>query len=464
MNTYPLLAVAPVGWDGAELSAWSYYSLSFRFVDCLPVGGLVARRTGYSEQGETVDVHKQCEAFNGGFSQHALNRLFAQALRRCRPSVVVIIGLFGCTVDLPRVAGMLGIPVLLVVDEHSQQPGILEAETLRWIQASLSACVHIYSSRSAWSVDGVLLPPVIDIGSLGDDLALLTQRAQPEYLYDYSIYEFCERDQPLLVSMQRGDVRHFDGCSRVLDLACGAGIFLDCLRRSGIPARGVERNPKVAQYGREMGLDIVTEDALTYLEHAETGFDGIYCSHFVEHLTVQAVQQTLELIAKRLVSGGVLVLVFPDPESIRTQLLGFWRDPEHVRFYHPDLIVSMASTVGLELAWSSYIEQPHQIVPFAAAPPPITKAERFPRLLRPASTFGDSLVDRVLRKFGLVSERRLRNLEERLLQWSDALEQHANALVETGNLLEKRTDDLWNVNLTWAWSDNVTLRFRKTGC
>jgi hypothetical protein len=47
--------------------------------------------------------------------------------------------------------------------------------------------------------------------------------------------------------------------------------------------------------------------------------------------------------------GGTVVLVFPDPESIRSQLLGFWRDPEHVRFYHPDLIELMARAHGLGL-------------------------------------------------------------------------------------------------------------------
>ncbi len=298
---------------------------------------------------------------------------------------------------------------------------------------------------------------------LGACLDRVVEQPMPDYCYDYSIYEFCQRDQPLLVNMQRGDVRHFQGSSTVLDLACGVGIFLDCLRHNGFNAEGVERDPRVAQYARDMGLKVSTDDALAYLENAAASFDGIYCSHFVEHLPIELVQRALQLMAKRLTRGGVLVLVFPDPESIRSQLLGFWRDPEHVRFYHPELITSMAATHGLELEWSSYADQPHRVVPFTDIPTPVLQALPLPPFPAVVNTDGYGLAERLLQKFGFVSERRLRGLEERLVAWSSALEHQSRQYMEVSAQLEARTSTLWDVNQTWAWNDNVTLRFRKSG-
>jgi hypothetical protein len=43
----------------------------------------------------------------------------------------------------------------------------------------------------------------------------------------------------------------------------------------------------------------------------------------------------------------VFVAVFPNPESVRMQLSGFWKDPEHVRFYHADLIGAVCAHYGL---------------------------------------------------------------------------------------------------------------------
>ncbi|MFT4615602.1 MAG: SAM-dependent methyltransferase, partial [Bacteroidia bacterium] len=245
-------------------------------------------------------------------------------------------------------------------------------------------------------------------------------------------------------------------------LACGVGIFLDCLRREGINAQGVERDERIARYARGMGLDVKTGDALEFLERSSGNYDGVYCSHFVEHLPVESVQELLEQFARTLAPGGVLVLVFPDPESIRSQLLGFWRDPEHVRFYHPELISAMAVAAGLELEWSSYDEQPHRVVPFSEDPPQIPQYSVFPSLESGAAQQrSGGLLDKIFRKLGLAQESQLRQLEARLGSWSEALQQESERQLAASRVLEERTSQLWDINRTWAWNDNVTLKLRK---
>jgi len=300
------------------------------------------------------------------------------------------------------------------------------------------------------------------ISSLESIVDGLLAQSQLHAQYDYSLYEFCQRDHPLLLRMQRGDTKHFSECTNVLDVACGVGIFLDCLRQEGIAAEGVERDSRVAKYAMGMGLSVTVGDAQDFLDQSAIEFDGIYCSHFIEHLPVEAVQRILQLMANRLAQGGVLVLVFPDPESIRSQLLGFWRDPEHVRFYHPELIALMAATVGFELEWSSYSEQPHRVVPFSPAPPSPVPRIAPPNLSieRPVSTGG--VFERLLQTLGLATESRLRRLEAQLMGWSRELLDYSRQSIQADMLLEERTTTLWDINQTWCWNDNVTLKFRKS--
>jgi O-antigen chain-terminating methyltransferase len=458
--------VAPVGWTQPVPGEWQEYTLAYQFVDHFPPDGFSAWRLASDVTGESVEIAAGARCYAGGFAQHALNRFFSQAVLRCRPNVVVVVGLVGCTVDLLRVANLLEIPSVLILDAPSEPIESLDASTLAWLESSLSYCRHILTrsdeERALWPVEWLRDCALGDASNLGAVLTAMVEASAPVHRYDYSIYEFSQRDHPLLVNMQRGDTRHFADCGSVLDIACGVGIFLDCLQQQGINAQGVERDPRVAEYARGMGLNVATDDALAFLSKSSARFDGIYCSHFIEHLPTEAVQELLQLLANRLEAGGVLVLVFPDPESIRSQLLGFWRDPEHVRFYHPELVTTMAATLGLELEWSSYDEQPHRVGPFPDIPLPVDQIDPLPALAEPPVIRVEGFKEKLLRKLGLVSETRLQQLQTQMLAWSNAVVAQSRQQAVARQQLEQRTDALWDINQTWAWNDNVTLKLRKS--
>ena len=142
---------------------------------------------------------------------------------------------------------------------------------------------------------------------------------------------------------------------------------------------------------------------------------------------MDALTELLSLIADALAPGGRLVLVFPDPESIRSQLLGFWRDPDHVRFYHPDIVETMALSLGLEPEFNSQREEHHLIAPFSMAPSePDTSSELY--------NSDDASTE---------IEKRMQQLEKRVAMQEEWIRQ------------------LWAVNQTWAWSDDAVLTFVK---
>lgn len=421
-------------------------------------------------QGDSMlAVDERCRALNGGFRQQVLNRLVTQYLLKNRVHGVVIIGLYGCTLDLPRIFNLFKIPVawILQADAFAQLEGrdpIADAcvkDALGKVAVvndnggALAALQPAVASTTLAQVNSALLEVIADIPASAD----------LESQYDYSLYEFSLRDHPLLCLIQQPDVKHFSGCERVLDLGCGVGIFLSLLQEENVSAVGVERNPDIANYGRGMGLDIITADALKFLEQTEERFDGIYCSHFVEHLPIELVQQLITNLARVVSDNGVVVLAFPDPESIRSQLLGFWRDPEHVRFYHPELVLSLAQAVGLDAEWTSYQDQPHNLAHFDVEPPAVAKfldAQDLPLLS--TEKVRNSWIDKVLATLGIASNSQLKNVETLFASWQKHLSHQQQVITRQQQVIEqltRRTDQLWAVNNTWAWNDNAVLKLRR---
>ena len=149
---------------------------------------------------------------------------------------------------------------------------------------------------------------------------------------------------------------------------------------------------------------------------------------------MSAVDRLVGLCAQALLPGGLAVFTFPDPESIRSQLLGFWRDPEHVRFYHPALIAGVAQVHGLSLEYNSQ-DIPSRCVGHFEMTPPTLVAEAIQKPL--------TLWQSLLKQLGLKTADDLQALQAQVT--------HQQKLIE----------QLWQVNQTWAWEDNVVLIFRK---
>ncbi len=408
--------------------------------------------TAWQIEADSLAVTIGSRALNGGFRQQALNRPVAQKVMQARFKAVVLVGLHGCTVDLPRVLHLLGVSVIWVIPPSASLQDIDDAGRA-CLMDSLGKCAGVCDPAAVLgdiSVHRKLAMDEVDaclhsLVDAGDQSGIRH--------YDYSLYEFSQRDHPLLCLFQEQDVRHFHGCRRVLDLGCGVGIFLALLQAESITATGVERNPALVDYGRGMGLDLVQADALEFLETTCERFDGIYCSHFVEHLPVELVQRLLRGLARVLDEDGLVVLAFPDPESIRAQLFGFWRDPEHVRFYHPDLVASLALVENLVCEWSSYQEQPHHMTFFPLVPPvlsPLPEAAL-------ADPVAPGLLARVWRWLGLADHGQLAQLTARLQTQQDMISAQQQVIRE----LAERSEQLWAVNNTWGWRDTVVLKLRK---
>ena len=271
--------------------------------------------------------------------------------------------------------------------------------------------------------------------------------------FDYADYEFTLRDRQWNREMQSGYVAHFQGCHKVLDLACGSGIFLELLAEHGIPALGVERNPTVVAWVKQHGWNIVEQDVFAFLEQTTETYDGVFCSHFLEHLPFEQILRFFELLAPRVSVAGTVVIVVPNPESIRMQLLGFWRDPEHVRFYHPELLEAICRHAGLEVIHTNREEVPHLLPPLVLPQAVETGGGQPPR---PRGWLKEKLragYFQLLRRLRLIPAADLLALEARLRQEMDA--QRKAIAAWAGGAGDA-------INSMWARPDNAAIVCRKT--
>ena len=248
--------------------------------------------------------------------------------------------------------------------------------------------------------------------------------------FNYSDYASHMMEREIIRAQHQPRVRYFKDCQRVLDLACGSGFFLELLKEAGIEALGVDRNEAIVKKVRQKQLKAVHSDIFHYLETVEEGHDGIFCSHLLEHLPFDQVVRLIELIHRRLDPGGVLVFVYPNPESIRLHLFGFWRDPEHVRFYAGGLIQSVCHHYGLHTEYSN-----EQETPLLLEAPYLEPLSRLPAEQGAGGTLSEpnERMERVLQEFN----QRIEAFNRRMHPFSDA------------------------VNRMWAKPDEGVLVFRK---
>lgn len=168
------------------------------------------------------------------------------------------------------------------------------------------------------------------------------------------LYEFAA-SAAVLKARQAKYVERFreHGARRVLDLGCGRGLFLEALREVGIEGHGVDASEEAVEECRGKGFKEVTHgDVLVVTGNwAAEGrrYDGVFCSHLIEHLPVAATVTLLRNVRQLLYDGSLLILVTPNPASYPVISEGFWLDPAHIRPYPRALVEQLLKNLGFAL-------------------------------------------------------------------------------------------------------------------
>jgi len=188
----------------------------------------------------------------------------------------------------------------------------------------------------------------------------------------YAAYDDGEQWRSLEEHFNRGvrkAIMRMKRSGAVLDVGCGSGNFLRCMKQAGFSAFGIEPSGSGSQYGREShGIDIFHGMIEDYAkQNFDRQFDAITLLNVLEHVTQPA--QTVLRLRQALACDGVLAVVVPDarfhdligrfrhmlriadpfyierPDSF---LSGF-KLPDHLSSFQPNTISSLLRHCGFRV-------------------------------------------------------------------------------------------------------------------
>jgi SAM-dependent methyltransferase len=176
---------------------------------------------------------------------------------------------------------------------------------------------------------------------------------------DYFAYEARMRGSTETVrDRQRIYVDDFRDAAPVLDVGCGRGELLALLREAGVEARGVDADADMVAYARGEGLEVEQADALAHLESlADGSLGGVFAGQVVEHLPPAALVRLLELSARKLRPGGLLVAETINPLS-PLALRSYFADLTHAQPLVPETLALLARQSGFREVETRFLNEP----------------------------------------------------------------------------------------------------------
>jgi SAM-dependent methyltransferase len=157
---------------------------------------------------------------------------------------------------------------------------------------------------------------------------------------------------------QRRYVEDFREAAPVLDIGCGRGELLQLLREAGVEARGIDADADMVAYARGEGLDVEQADLVEHLERVDDGsLGGIFMGQVVEHLPPGVLVRSLELAARKLRPGGVLIAETINPLS-PLALRHYFADLTHAQPLVPETLQLLARQSGFADTEVHYLNEP----------------------------------------------------------------------------------------------------------
>jgi O-antigen chain-terminating methyltransferase len=142
---------------------------------------------------------------------------------------------------------------------------------------------------------------------------------------------------------------YFEKCSRVLDIGCGRGEFLEILKGNDIGGIGVDSDPDMVVYCRSRQLEVELSDAIAYLEVLkDKSLDGIFIDQVVEHLDADYLIRLLVLCHQKLKFGYFIVVETVNPQSF-VSFVNFYIDMSHKRPVHPETLQFLICAAGFQV-------------------------------------------------------------------------------------------------------------------
>jgi len=157
------------------------------------------------------------------------------------------------------------------------------------------------------------------------------------------------------------------GRGKLLDVGCGAGRFLDLMRKADWEVFGVEPDARAARTAESLLGVPITVGSVSDARFPDDYFDAVTLNHVLEHVydPLDLIRECLRVLRPE----GRLVIVTPNLESLgHTHFRSIWRGlepPRHLYLFSMRALRSCSDKAGLRilslyttprLAWRIFLE------------------------------------------------------------------------------------------------------------
>jgi O-antigen chain-terminating methyltransferase len=158
----------------------------------------------------------------------------------------------------------------------------------------------------------------------------------------------------VLLQRQKVYLDYFRDADKVVDIGCGRGELVELLEAEGIPVSGVDADPDMANYCRELGLPVSQADGVEYLAELEDdSLGGVFLGRVVEHLTPDAAARLFHYCWAKLRPGGVFVVETINPDC-PAALAEFHENPTRLRPVPTELLRFLFESQGFDVQTTVY--------------------------------------------------------------------------------------------------------------
>ncbi|MDY6843503.1 MAG: class I SAM-dependent methyltransferase [Thermodesulfobacteriota bacterium] len=127
-----------------------------------------------------------------------------------------------------------------------------------------------------------------------------------------------------------------DKASRIADIGCGSGFFLNYLKRIGYTnICGVDLSSEQIELCKKLGIsEVNVEEGTEFLERNKGVFDLLFSAYLIEHLTKEGVIRLFEAIYNSLGHDGFAILVTNNATPLFSGLVQYF-DFTHTMLFTP---------------------------------------------------------------------------------------------------------------------------------
>lgn len=143
------------------------------------------------------------------------------------------------------------------------------------------------------------------------------------------------------------------GC-RILDIGCAFGDLLDAAKERGSNVYGIELSDFGAGKAKDkFGSDRIFYGRLEDSHYPDNYFDFIFMLDLIEH--TKTPKETMEIANRILKTGGYVILVTPDTDSLSRKIMGRrwinYKPVEHNFYFNKKSLSNLADKIGFSLLY-----------------------------------------------------------------------------------------------------------------